>query len=236
MRPSLVMAGPSAAVLARASGTLTLAENERAERFLQERDRHDFVAAHLLVRQCAATYLGLSANDLTLVQHCEEHGPGHGRPSIMEVPDLGVSLSHTPGYVCAVVGMGQVGVDAELAPEGDADPEVAGLALTPRETALVGGDNRRMIRQWVRKEALVKRGELSLDRFPRTDLSELPLDPSPRPANGSGPYPVATGPSGDGEGVTTLEWRGRRLLEWTAGIVIATAITDHPAELRRIDA
>ncbi|MFC7383777.1 4'-phosphopantetheinyl transferase family protein [Sphaerisporangium rhizosphaerae] len=214
MRDSIVMAGRADAVLAAVGGTLTDTERERASRFVRERDRDDFVAAHLLVRQCAAALLGRPAEELTLIQYCDKHGPGHGRPSIAEVPELGVSLSHTAGYVCAVAGPGRVGVDAEHVPRGDVDRGLVEFTLSPAEFALIGHDKRRVIRQWVRKEALVKRGELTIDDFPLTDLSDMDGEVDPSGSSG---------------------WRGRRLLEWTAGAVIGCAVTDHPAELRRID-
>jgi 4'-phosphopantetheinyl transferase len=99
-------------------------------------------------------------------------------------------------------------VDAEHVTAGPADASLIALALTPAESALVGTDNQKLIRQWVRKEALVKRGELALDRLREVDLSKLPFD------------------------APTGEWEGRHFLEWTAGTVLATAITDEPARLR----
>lgn len=205
------MAGHTDEVLDVVGGTLTDAERGRAERFTRKRDRSDFVAAHLLVRHCAAEILGTRACMLTVVQRCERCGAAHGRPWLAEAPDLSISLAHTSGYVCAVAGYGRVGVDAEHATGGPADEALTALALTPAEATMVGRDNRGLIRQWVRKEALVKRGELTLDRLREVDLSDLPLD---------------DGMSG------AQEWRGRHFTEWTAGTVIATAVTDEPAKLR----
>ncbi|MCT9930496.1 phosphopantetheinyl transferase-like protein [Planotetraspora sp. A-T 1434] len=211
MRPPLAVAGYTDEVLDVVGGTLTEAERTRAERFTRKQDRLDFVAAHLLVRHCAAEILGTRACMLTVVQRCDRCGQAHGRPWLAEEPELSISLAHTSGYVCAAAGPGRIGVDAEHATGGPADENLAALALTPAESALVGRDNRKLIRQWVRKEALVKRGELALDRLRDVDLSGLPVDDLP---SGS------------------LEWEGRHLLEWTAGTVIATAITDEPAKLR----
>jgi 4'-phosphopantetheinyl transferase len=211
---ALVVAGETERVLAVLRGTLTAIEQERAAAFRRDRDRRDFVAAHLLVRHCAAAWLGEEAGAaaLTLVQHCDVHGPGHGRPSIAEAPEVTVSLTHTRGYVCAVAGRGRAGVDAEHAADEPPDDSLAAMVLTPAERALVGADNRRLIRQWVRKEALVKRGELALDRLREMDLSALPLDGRADP----------------------LTWDGRHLLEWASGSVLATAITDTPARLRLV--
>lgn len=138
---------------------LTPVELDRAARFRFPADRQAFVAAHLLVRLCAAVVLETGAHRLTLLQHCDVHGPGHGRPYLKEAPDLGVSLSHTRGYVCAAAGPGRVGIDAERVPEGAFEAELAARIGAPAEVR----DNRALIRLWTRKEALVKRGELTLD-------------------------------------------------------------------------
>ena len=143
---------------------LTEVETERAGRFRFEADRASFVAAHLLVRLCAAAALGTEPYELTLRQRCELHGLGHGKPYIEEAPELGVSFSHTRGYVCAAAGPGKVGVDAEHVPPGPLDPLLADRVLTPRERAMVTG-NDELIRHWTRKEALIKRGELTLDKL-----------------------------------------------------------------------
>ncbi|MBN6054004.1 phosphopantetheinyl transferase-like protein [Nonomuraea sp. RK-328] len=148
---------------------LTPVERERAARFAFDADRAAFVAAHLLVRQCAAAALGARPEELTLLQHCDVHGPGHGRPSIEQAPSLGVSLSHTRGYVCAAAGDGRVGADAERVPAGPFDAALAEIALTPGERLRVTG-NDELIRLWARKEALIKRGELSLDRMRTAEI------------------------------------------------------------------
>ncbi|MEU4577672.1 MULTISPECIES: phosphopantetheinyl transferase-like protein [Nonomuraea] len=140
---------------------LTDVERDRAARFRFAPDRIAFVAAHLLVRLCAGRVLGADPGELTLAQHCDVHGPGHGRPYLVEAPELGVSLSHTRGYVCAAAGPGRVGVDAERVPPGPLDRTLAPIALTPAELAGARG-NEDLIRHWVRKEALIKRGELTL--------------------------------------------------------------------------
>jgi 4'-phosphopantetheinyl transferase len=143
---------------------LTEVERERAARFRFEADRACFTAAHLLVRLCAAAALDADPRELTLLQHCEIHGPGHGKPSIEQAPELGVSLSHTRGYVCAAAGPGKVGVDAEHVPPGPLDALLADRVLTTRERGLVTG-NDELMKYWTRKEALIKRGELTLDKL-----------------------------------------------------------------------
>ncbi|MEO3867277.1 4'-phosphopantetheinyl transferase superfamily protein [Nonomuraea sp. B12E4] len=142
---------------------LTEVERERAARFRYATDRESFVAAHLLMRVCAAAVLDTEPGELTLRQHCDLHGPGHGKPYIEEAPALGVSFSHTRGYVCAAAGPGKVGVDVERVRPGPLDVLLADRVLTPRERALVTG-NDELIRHWTRKEALIKRGELELGK------------------------------------------------------------------------
>lgn len=211
MRDCLVMAGATDEIHTPADmDLLTGIERDRAAKFLRESDRRDFVAAHLLVRRCAAKVVGVPEDRLTLLQHCDRCGPGHGKPYLAEVPELGVSLSHCNGYVCAAVGPGRVGVDAERVPEGPLDEALVTHALAPVERPLVR-DNEALIRFWVRKEALIKRGELTMDDLRTTDLSELPLD---------------------GDGLRRLEWEGRHLLEWRTGSGVAVCVvTDHPATL-----
>ncbi|GLW13183.1 hypothetical protein Misp01_83110 [Microtetraspora sp. NBRC 13810] len=189
---------------------LTRAECERAARFVRETDRRDYVAAHVLVRHCAAEVLGRPPEKLTLLQRCERCGPGHGKPYLAEAPEIGVSLSHTHGYVCAAAGPGRVGIDAEHVPPGPLDEGLAGQALTAAERAAVTC-NRGLIRQWVRKEALVKRGELTLADLRSLDLSALTLKESPVPR--------------------AFTWEGRHLLEWAHGDVLGTVISDRPGRL-----
>ncbi|MCF6473012.1 4'-phosphopantetheinyl transferase superfamily protein [Nonomuraea sp. MG754425] len=142
---------------------LTEVEIERAARFKFEQDRTIFIAAHLLIRICAAQALDADPAELTLLQYCDTHGFGHGRPYLRQAPDLGVSFSHTHGYVCAAAGPGKVGADAERVRPGALDSMLADRVLTPRERGLVTG-NDELIRHWTRKEALIKRGELTLDK------------------------------------------------------------------------
>ncbi|MGV9774275.1 4'-phosphopantetheinyl transferase family protein [Streptosporangium sp. NPDC003464] len=225
MRDCLVLAGPTDEIYSPDRMDLfTEIERERAATFLRESDRRDFVAAHLLVRQCAAKVVGVPEDRLTLLQHCDRCGPGHGKPYFPEVPELGVSLSHSHGYVCAAVGPGRVGVDAERVPAGPMDKALVAHVLAPAERALVR-DSEELIRLWVRKEALIKRGELTLDDLSTADLSALPITVE-------APSPDGPGPRLDGARLHRLEWEGRHLLEWrTASAVAVCVVTDHPATL-----
>ncbi|GAA2138699.1 hypothetical protein GCM10009760_20240 [Kitasatospora kazusensis] len=158
--------------------TLTDVESERAARFRHEEDRRNFVAAHLLVRLCAERLLG-RPGPMTLAQYCPDCGlPGHGKPYLPEHPDIHISLSHTRGAVAAAAGYGPVGVDVELPQRGGTDPGVLQRVLTEAERRQVErhpDPAYAFLRQWVRKEALIKIGRVTLDTMGGTDLSALPL-------------------------------------------------------------
>ncbi|MFJ9771729.1 4'-phosphopantetheinyl transferase family protein [Kitasatospora sp. NPDC101157] len=162
---------------------LTEIERARAARFRQESGRTDFVAGHVLVRLCAARLLGVPAAGLVLAQECPDCGlADHGRPYLPDHPGVQVSLSHTRGVVAAGAGLRPVGVDVELAARGGSLGAVARRVLAPAELALVEAapePDRAFLRQWVRKESLIKIGRATLDTLGRVDMSALPLDVPP---------------------------------------------------------
>ncbi|MEU6309509.1 4'-phosphopantetheinyl transferase superfamily protein [Streptomyces sp. NPDC047014] len=196
-RAGLALAGPSGAVLAAAGDVrelLTRTERDRADALRSARDRADFLAAHALVRLCAGRLLGRPARGLTVVQRCEGCGGPHGRPRLAEAPGTGISLAHSRGWVAAAAAHGPVGVDVE-AWEGEEeqppDWRTVEAACTAEELAAVRADphpRRAFLRQWVRKESLVKVGAGTLDEAARLDL----------PVYGRRPP----------------HWRGWQLLDW----------------------
>ncbi|MFG3309404.1 4'-phosphopantetheinyl transferase family protein [Streptomyces wuyuanensis] len=157
-----------------ARGLLTRAERDRAAALRSAADRDDFVAAHALVRLCAAELLGLPARSLTVVQSCGRCERPHGRPALAGFADVGLSLAHTRGWVAAAAAHGPVGIDIEADDGGDEpDPALVERACGPGERAELrdAPDPRRtFLRQWVRKESLVKVGAASLDEPGRTDV------------------------------------------------------------------
>ncbi|MFH9348335.1 4'-phosphopantetheinyl transferase family protein [Kitasatospora sp. NPDC017646] len=162
---------------------LTETERARAARFRQESGRTDFVAGHVLVRLCAARLLGVPAAGLALAQECPDCGlADHGKPYLPDHPEVQVSLSHTRGVVAAGAGRQPVGVDVELATRGGSLGAVARRVLAPAELALVEAapePDRAFLRQWVRKESLIKIGRATLDTLGQVDMSALPLDVPP---------------------------------------------------------
>ncbi|MEU4113859.1 4'-phosphopantetheinyl transferase superfamily protein [Kitasatospora sp. NPDC028055] len=162
---------------------LTEIERARAARFRQESGRADFVAGHVLVRLCAARLLGVPVAGLVLAQECPDCGlADHGKPYLPDHPGVEVTLSHTRGVVAAGAGRRPVGVDVELAGRGGSLRAVARRVLAPAELALVEAapePDRAFLRQWVRKESLIKIGRVTLDTLGQVDLSALPLEVPP---------------------------------------------------------
>ncbi|MEV4616105.1 4'-phosphopantetheinyl transferase superfamily protein [Kitasatospora sp. NPDC049258] len=153
-------------------------ERERADRFRKESTRRDFIAAHILVRLCAARQLGLPPAALAFEQHCPGCGlTGHGRPRLADRPEIWLSLSHTAGVVAAAAGRVPVGIDVEVLDRPAPDPSLLARVLTEAERAQVAAHpdpGHAFLRQWVRKEALVKIGRAHLDTLAEVDLSALP--------------------------------------------------------------
>ncbi|MFC8722104.1 4'-phosphopantetheinyl transferase family protein [Kitasatospora sp. NPDC057198] len=182
--PPFAMLASTAEVLARPDADerlLTGYERERLGRFRRDTDRDDYLAAHLLVRYCAAAHLGTDPAAIAFGQRCPGCGSGvHGRPYLTDRPGTHLSLSHTNGVIAAAAAPVPVGVDVEhLGPRHD-DPTALRHVLTPAEAALVRGHadpTAAFLRLWVRKEALIKLGRTTLDSLAELDLSHLPIDP-----------------------------------------------------------
>ncbi|MGW2820953.1 4'-phosphopantetheinyl transferase family protein [Streptomyces sp. NPDC001443] len=163
------------------AGTHLLNEGERGRltRFHRETARRDFVAAHALVRLCAGWLLGVAPTEVAFAQRCPTcRGTDHGRPLLADRPDVHLSLSHADGVVAAAAGHVPVGIDVERLVRGRGT-EVKRHVLTAAELALVtahADPDHAFLRQWVRKEALIKIGRTDLDSLDALDLSALPLD------------------------------------------------------------
>lgn len=150
-------------------GLLTDAERARRDNLRRKEDRRAYEAAHVLVRECAGELLGLAPDKLKLTQTCPICGPGHGRPSIVGHPEVGVSLSHSSQHVAAVASWGSCGIDVETL----ADLQVEDSVLTQGEQLWLSSQEPRaeaFARLWVRKEALVKLGMIELGEADTKDL------------------------------------------------------------------
>ncbi|WP_031074476.1 4'-phosphopantetheinyl transferase family protein [Streptomyces sp. NRRL WC-3742] len=161
----------------------TAMEQERAARFRHESGRADYTAGHVLVRLCAARLLDVPVTAVVLAQQCPDCGlADHGKPYLPDHPGVEVTLSHTKGVVAAGAGFQPVGVDVELAVRGGSLRAVARRVLTAGELAAVEAapePDLAFLRQWVRKESLIKIGRARLDTLGEIDLAALPLDVPP---------------------------------------------------------
>lgn len=152
---------------------LTDAERSRAAALRTPALRAAFVAAHVLVRECAGELAGLDPGQLVVVQRCPHCDRPHGRPQIRDRPDLHVSLSHTSGFVAAAAACEPCGIDVETVRP--VQPLPAALSVRERQWVDSQPDPAvAFLRLWVRKEALVKAGAGALDRLPELDA----LDPA----------------------------------------------------------
>ncbi len=180
---------------------LTDAERRRADALRFDADRRDFVAAHVLARQCVAEVMKVDPAEVTIWQRCATCGGQHGKPVVLDAPAIDVSWSHGGGHVAAVAGAGRLGIDLEPT-RGPRRPVAIRSALASAEARWVraaADPHAAFTRLWVRKEALIKVGELTLSTLSTVDF---------------------TGPSGE----LLPRWRGITITGWeTAHVVGAVA-------------
>lgn len=170
------MAAPDEVLAVADVGLLGAAERARSASLRDPADRAAYVAAHLLVRECAAALTGRPVTALAVRQWCADCGAaGHGRPFLAGLPDVHVSWAHSRGAVVAAAAWHPVGVDVEALPsDGAAVGRFPGLAPAERWQLRSAVDPPLLaLRHWVRKECLVKVGTATLARIDRIDLSRL---------------------------------------------------------------
>ncbi|MCZ2820926.1 hypothetical protein O2V63_11350 [Modestobacter sp. VKM Ac-2977] len=175
-RPLVAVATPAEVLADTDVGLLGATERQRSASLRDPADRAAYVAAHLLVRRCAAALSGRPVADLAVHQWCADCGAvGHGRPSIAGSPDVHVSWAHSRGAVVAAASWHPVGVDVEtLPPNGSGAGGFPGLAPAEQWQLRSAADPSLLaLRHWVRKECLVKAGAATLDGAHRIDLSRV---------------------------------------------------------------
>ncbi|HEY5335626.1 MAG TPA: 4'-phosphopantetheinyl transferase superfamily protein, partial [Mycobacteriales bacterium] len=146
-------------------------ERDRAQAFHGADDARDFLAAHLLARECVTALTGETT--VHLEQRCTECGGPHGKPFVLGLSDACVSWSHSHGHVGAVAADVPVGVDVEARHRQHDIERLVRRTATPEEgAAILAGDDPddAYLRMWVAKEALVKVGAITLGEFGRTDV------------------------------------------------------------------
>ncbi|MCP1121472.1 4'-phosphopantetheinyl transferase superfamily protein [Robbsia andropogonis] len=177
----------SASVLA-SIGNVELLDAGGVERFnalKREADRWDFLAARVLVKHVMSRMTGAAPSTIVIEQFCADcNRSGHGKPFSRSHPGLSVSWSHQGGLVMAAVSCFEVGVDVEILGTMPSDADFANNVLSESELKIFDGlgsvrsdgvSLRQLYtaRQWVRKEAIIKLGALSLERMPALSLEYL---------------------------------------------------------------
>lgn len=153
-------------------GWLAPEERERAARFVFERDRWSYIAAHSLLRAMLAGFHGLPPLAWRF------RANPHGRPEIdpVCVPSMPprFNISHTHGLALCALTVGDlpedvdVGVDAECLDRPPEGLELAGRCLSEREWAWLEAEdesrrNTGFLRLWTLKEAVAKALGLGLE-------------------------------------------------------------------------
>src|SRR5262245_17240681 len=139
---------------------LSTEERARRDRFVFDRDRRDFVAAHALVRRL------LSRAGDTRAADWRFDIDAHGKPWVVTSqagkPPLVFNLSHTHGLVaCAVARGTTLGLDVERVDRIASGPDIAGRFFAPSEIRMLDRHapddyTGRFIELWTLKEAYIK--------------------------------------------------------------------------------
>lgn len=135
---------------------LDIAERTQAEKFKTPRLRQRYVHIHGCIRQLLASILKVSPQTLRIAR------TGHGKPYLVDYPDLAFNLSHSgDSFVLAVAWCCQLGIDIEFH-----QPRVNVQGLVDRcfgeaeigywQTLSDADKTPAFYRFWTRKEAFVK--------------------------------------------------------------------------------
>jgi 4'-phosphopantetheinyl transferase len=173
---------------------LDTSERARADRFMRERDRVLYVAAHAALRRVLSGETGIAPATLAFTAE-----PA-GKPLLLG-PGPAFNISHTRGHVLIAVSDRPVGVDVEvLRPLDDAsrlarrvmtDAEFAGWLALPADLKIPA-----FLRMWCVKESWLKARGMGLHIDPASVESRIGLDQS-IPDETGGPWQVrrlAVGP------------------------------------------
>lgn len=142
-------------------------ERERADRFIHDRDRYRYVAAHAGLRLALAAETGQPPRALRFA------ATARGKPILERIP-LAFNLSHSGDLaVVATCRDSDIGIDIEAAGRLRDLDGLADMVMTTEERAAFAAlpDDRRkdaFLRLWTRKEALLKADGRGLMHDPRT--------------------------------------------------------------------
>jgi 4'-phosphopantetheinyl transferase len=140
-------------------------ERNRANRFVQDRDRRRYRVAHAVLRLLLARYTGKDASALSFVL-----GP-QGKPNLAGEDAISFNLSHSGELaILAISPPARLGVDIEQIRVMDDAIAIARSFFAPGEQAVLAGTpladrDRTFMTCWTRKEAFIKAlgGGLSID-------------------------------------------------------------------------
>jgi 4'-phosphopantetheinyl transferase len=157
-------------LLQRFAGTLGLDEAARRDRFVFDRDRHQFLVTHGVLRTLVSDYLGTSPSDCSFTTN------RYGRPSLTNLPAgiaLDFNLSHTSGLIAFALAIErEIGIDVEDIERGRVDDGLPDRFFSPAEAAALAAlpsseRHSRFFDYWTLKEAYIKARGMGLS---------LPLD------------------------------------------------------------
>lgn len=172
---------PPARELERMRGWIDRAESDRAARFVFDRDRLRYIAAHGLLRHLLGGYLGTAPEAVELAV------APRGKPYLLSPAGrdsnaaLRFNLAHSGDRALVAVSSGrEVGVDVEEAGRGRDVVGIAGSFFSPAEVAALKAvpDAERVAafyRCWTRKEAYIKACGTGLAM--RLDSFDVSLEP-----------------------------------------------------------
>lgn len=121
---------------------------DRAMRYsFPEGRRNCSLAYHLLCRALKEEY-GITAQPTFVAGE-------HGKPSLLEFPDIHFNLSHCPCAIVCAVSERPVGIDVECVRR-TVSPALLRHTMNTEEQEEVAKDPMAFFRLWTRKEALVK--------------------------------------------------------------------------------
>lgn len=146
--------------LARLDRRLSTDERMRRDRFVFERDRHDFTVAHAVARRALSHYAERAPEEWRF------RTDSFGKPAIVEpqagMPPLTFNLSHTRGLVaCAVARGTRLGIDIERIEQVTEFEEIACRFFSPTEVCMLNACapeeySTRFLELWTLKEAYLK--------------------------------------------------------------------------------
>jgi 4'-phosphopantetheinyl transferase len=165
----LLNPNPERRLLERLSSVLSPEEQDARSRFLFDKNRHQYLFAHSLLRVALSRFAPVPCTDWRF------EAQAYGKPQITFPPGqtLYFNLSHTDGLVaCVIAREPMIGVDAEHLGRGGSLMEMARHFFAPAEISLLertppAGQREIFFDIWTLKEAYIKARGLGLS---------LPLD------------------------------------------------------------